>query len=213
MDTRTGKQCRERYINHLDPDMKKTAWTVEEDDVIRELFPELGTKWSQYMTALPGRSDNAIKNRYHVISRNNFDATRGRSDSCSEIFSTGKRSASEVSSDETDGHDDSSSESFVEVNRKRLKRLHSARNLLDRKIRELEVTRTFVSSSPSPSDMSTTFNDGDLVSEFGSDFDGFDFDWTDADSFLSREAEFQGATDITDFVNTAFDFSCYEVSV
>jgi len=217
MDTRTGKQCRERYINHLDPDMKKTAWTVEEDDVIRELFPELGTKWSQYMVSLPGRSDNAIKNRYHVISRNNFDSSRSRSDTCSEITSTGKRSATECSSsDETDAHDDSSSESFVEVNRKRLKRLHSARNLLDRKIRELEVTRSFVSSSPSPSDssdISTTFCDTDLVSEFGSDFDGFDFDWTDADSFLSKESESQGATDITDFVNTAFDFSCYEVSV
>jgi len=31
MDTRSGKQCRERWTNHLDPDIKKGPWSEEED--------------------------------------------------------------------------------------------------------------------------------------------------------------------------------------
>ena len=33
---RLGKQCRERWFNHLNPDIKKTAFTNEEDQIIVE---------------------------------------------------------------------------------------------------------------------------------------------------------------------------------
>ena len=35
---RLGKQCRERWYNHLNPDIVKTAWTEEEDQRIIEVF-------------------------------------------------------------------------------------------------------------------------------------------------------------------------------
>ena len=230
MDHRTGKQCRERYINHLDPDMKKTAWTAEEDDVIRDLFPEVGTKWSQYMLSLPGRSDNPIKNRYHVISRNNFES-RSRSDSCSMASSSGgrKRSMSEITT-ETDDHDDFSDHSHhshsSSESRKRLRRLHDARQLLDRKIRELEDHSSFLASHPSPSELSTTFNEADLMSELGSSFDDFQdfaFDWAESDNFLPLEAvqnvenapaevPILPAPTEVELLNVPFDFSCYEVA-
>ena len=47
MPDRTAKQCRERYVNNLDPDRKKGAWTEEEDDIIMKLQAELGTQWSK----------------------------------------------------------------------------------------------------------------------------------------------------------------------
>ena len=43
---RLGKQCRERWYNHLNPDIKKTAWTEEEDQKIIEVF--LATTFSPY---------------------------------------------------------------------------------------------------------------------------------------------------------------------
>ena len=64
MDGRTGKQCRERWHNHLDPDISKCAWTDEEDMAIQLGVSELGHKWSAIAARLPGRTDNAVKNRY-----------------------------------------------------------------------------------------------------------------------------------------------------
>ena len=66
---RVGKQCRERWFNHLCPEVKKGEWTEEEDRLIAEGVSELGTKWSEIVKRLPGRTDNAIKNRYNSNQR------------------------------------------------------------------------------------------------------------------------------------------------
>lgn len=69
LGSRTGKQCRERYLNHLNPAIKKGEWTQEEDDRIMELNKTIGNKWCKYIDYLPGRTDCAIKNRFHVLIR------------------------------------------------------------------------------------------------------------------------------------------------
>jgi len=66
---RMGKQCRERWFNHLAPEVKKGEWTAEEDRLIMDSVREHGTKWSTIVKLLPGRSDNAIKNRYYSAVR------------------------------------------------------------------------------------------------------------------------------------------------
>jgi hypothetical protein len=72
IDDRSGKDCRSRYVNYVDPGLKRTMWTHEEDAVIKRMHKSLGDKWSKFMAFLPGRSDNAIRTRYHIISRNNY---------------------------------------------------------------------------------------------------------------------------------------------
>ena len=55
MVSRDGKQCRERYVNHLDPDIKVTAWSTEEDQTLKERHAELPSKWSLMREHLPGK--------------------------------------------------------------------------------------------------------------------------------------------------------------
>jgi myb proto-oncogene protein len=47
MNHRTGKQCRERYHNHLKPEIWKGSWSQEEDDLLNTCQKEMGNAWAK----------------------------------------------------------------------------------------------------------------------------------------------------------------------
>jgi hypothetical protein len=69
---RVGDSIRERYVNFLDPRLKRTPWTKEEDDILFQYQRIVGNKWSEIRKCIPGRSENSIKNRYHNRKNSHF---------------------------------------------------------------------------------------------------------------------------------------------
>ncbi|KAG1338292.1 transcription factor GAMYB [Cocos nucifera] len=64
--SRCGKSCRLRWANHLRPNLKKGAFTPEEEQLIIELHARMGNKWARMAAQLPGRTDNEIKNYWNT---------------------------------------------------------------------------------------------------------------------------------------------------
>uniref|UniRef100_M4CPG4 Uncharacterized protein n=1 Tax=Brassica campestris TaxID=3711 RepID=M4CPG4_BRACM len=71
---RIGKQCRERWHNHLNPAINKEAWTQEEELVLIRAHQVYGNRWAELTKFLPGRSDNGIKNHWHSSVKKKLDS-------------------------------------------------------------------------------------------------------------------------------------------
>ena len=52
---RDPKQRKQRYLNNLDTNVKKSEFTVEEDELIFKLHQQYGNKWSLIAKYIPGR--------------------------------------------------------------------------------------------------------------------------------------------------------------
>ena len=77
---RIGKQCRERWFNHLCPTVNKTAWSKEEEWILFILHNQMGNKWSQLCKYLPGRTDNTIKNHWNSTMKKRIDQLQNEYD-------------------------------------------------------------------------------------------------------------------------------------
>ena len=69
MEGRSGKQCRERWHNQLNPLLKKANWSIEEDWILYILHQTVKNRWAEITNVLLGRSDNSIKNYWNSTLR------------------------------------------------------------------------------------------------------------------------------------------------
>ena len=66
---RTGKQCRERWITNLDPEINKNQFSFEEDSKLLELYQQHGSKWAYMVQFFEKRTAIHLKNRWKWIEK------------------------------------------------------------------------------------------------------------------------------------------------
>ena len=66
---RTGKQCRERWMSHIAPNVRSGEWTEDEVELLVKLQSEFGNKWSKISQYFVDRPPNVIKNKFNCILR------------------------------------------------------------------------------------------------------------------------------------------------
>ncbi|OHS94659.1 Myb-like DNA-binding domain containing protein [Tritrichomonas foetus] len=66
MPLRNARQCKERFLSYLSPNINLNPWTAEEDALLIKMFKEYGPKWVKISKSFDGRSDNNLKNRWYT---------------------------------------------------------------------------------------------------------------------------------------------------
>ncbi|OHT13416.1 Myb-like DNA-binding domain containing protein [Tritrichomonas foetus] len=62
---RTGRQCRDRYMNYLAPNINHNRWNEQEDLLLIQKYAEFGPQWTILKRFFPGRTGNMLKNRWN----------------------------------------------------------------------------------------------------------------------------------------------------
>ena len=82
---RTGKQCRERWHNHLNAGITKQPWSLQEEYTLFDMHERVGNKWAEIAKDIPGRTDNSIKNHFYSTIRKFYRKLYGREGNSEEL--------------------------------------------------------------------------------------------------------------------------------
>jgi hypothetical protein len=66
---RQGKQCRERWFNHVHPGLKTASWSCDEDCFLIMKQKEMGNRWSDIAKLMGDRTENGVKNRWKSLEK------------------------------------------------------------------------------------------------------------------------------------------------
>ena len=92
MTGRRGKQCRERWFNHLDPSVNRNPFSDTEDQQLLVLHGRLGNQWSYFSRCMIGRTANALKNHWNSTLKRTVE----RNEHLSVVYETAKRQSQGV---------------------------------------------------------------------------------------------------------------------
>lgn len=66
---RNSRQCKDRYINYLRPDLATYEWTRDEDTLLIRLVETYGKKWTKIADVFGNRSEPMVKVRWSILQK------------------------------------------------------------------------------------------------------------------------------------------------
>jgi hypothetical protein len=66
MPGRNARQCRERWLNYINPQLSRTPLTRDEENLLEAKYLELGPRWQMIASFFPGRAKNFLKNQWRL---------------------------------------------------------------------------------------------------------------------------------------------------
>jgi len=92
-------------VNYLHPDLKRGRMSPEEERLVLDLHAKLGNRWSRIAKAMPGRTDNEIKNYWRTHMRKQ-DKSASAASPPSPTTSRSSSSSSSSFNNNTCSHDE-----------------------------------------------------------------------------------------------------------